>query len=188
MKTLSPGSHQPDLSTLFSCVLPQFSPFSCSPPTQRAFSGQDHSADLWSSVVAQLVSLICNVMQTLQPVYSHRVWNCDSKSSHGKTPIAFPHQMAQICHSSTLLLTLPNASSSCLVWVSTFLLTRKEASWERFLWQECVEGHTALGKHMLLERTFPWRFPAKFSFRFSQYWNEPQIISCRVQFPEIWAY
>lgn len=135
MKTLSPGSHQPDLSTLFSCVLPQFSPFSCSPPTQRAFSGQDHSADLWSSVVAQLVSLICNVMQTLQPVYSHRVWNCDSKSSHGKTPIAFPHQMAQICHSSTLLLTLPNASSSCLVWVSTFLLTRKEASWERSVWR-----------------------------------------------------
>lgn len=144
---LSLGSHQPDLSN--------FSVF-CS----HSFLSSHVSLPPSKPLVAKASLLVCDplwwpswcpwsvVMQPLQPVYSHRLWNCGSKSSHGKTLIAFLHQMAQIRRSSALLLTMPNASSSCLIWVSTFLLTRKEASWERSLWQECVEGQTALGKNI----------------------------------------
>lgn len=158
-RTLLPGPHQPDLSTLFLLPLPQFSPSSCSPPIHQAFSGQDLSDGLRSSAAGQLVSLICYVLQPLQPVYSHRVWNCGSKSPHEKTPITFPHQMTQPCHSSALLLTMPDASSSYLIWASTFLLTRKEVPWERSQWQECVEGHTALWKAYGFGKKVPMEIP-----------------------------
>lgn len=110
-------------------------------------------------------------MQPLQPVYRHRVWNCGSKYSHGEMPIAFPHQMAQLCHS------LPHYSPCPMhlppVWYESapFYLPGKK------LLQRVVCGRSVWrvillwGRCIVPERTFPWRFPAKIFFRFSQYSN-----------------
>lgn len=185
---LSLGSHQPDLWTFFSLLLSQFSLFSCFPPTQQAFSGQGLSAGRWSSVVAQLVSLIC----------------CDATTSASLQSQAVKLRLKVFSWKDTHCLPSPNGSNPPFLCPIThhaqciFLLSdlsqHFSAYQERGFLREvsvagvCGGSDCSGKKHIILERTFPWRFPAKFSFRFSQYWNEPQIISCRVQFPEIWAY